>query len=114
VLFFQGSSQGTCDDFHQKLVVIFLTIFTKKKYQKMPQICDDFQSNPREANPTWTRAVRSCDDGQSLASGTSSSSAATLQSGSERKAEDSSGPRAVNKITNDQPTIFWKVMLLTG
>jgi len=30
--------------------VIFLTIFTKKKYQKTPQICDDFQSDPREAN----------------------------------------------------------------
>jgi len=49
-----------------------------------------------------------------MASGTSSLSTATLQSGSERKAEDSSGPRAVNKITNDRPAIFWKVMLLTG
>jgi len=114
VLFFQGSSRGTCDDFHQKLVVIFLTIFTKKNYQKTPQSCDDFQSDPREANLSWTRAVRSCDDGQSMASGTSSSLTATLQSGSERQAEDSSGPRAVNKITNDQPAIFWKVMLLTG
>jgi len=44
-----------------------------------------------------------------------SSSAATLQqSDSERKAEDSSGPRAVSKIINDQHAIPRIVMLLTG
>jgi len=35
-----------------------------------------------------------------------SPSAATLQSGRERKAEDSSGPRAVSKIINDQHAIL--------
>jgi len=43
-----------------------------------------------------------------------SSSAATSQSGSGRKAEDSSGPRAVSKIINDQHAIPRIVMLLTG
>jgi len=36
--------------------VIFLTIFTKKKYQKTPHICDDFQSDPRESSSVdWVR-----------------------------------------------------------
>ena len=38
----------------------------------MQQICDDFQPDSREANRSWTGAVRSCDDGQSTASETSS------------------------------------------
>ena len=36
VLFFQGSSQGTCDDFHHKFVLIFLMVFTNKNTSKNP------------------------------------------------------------------------------
>ena len=43
-----------------------------------------------------------------------SSSAATSQSGNERKADDSRGPRAVRKTLNDQHAIPRIGMLLTG